>query len=111
MKKYLNYPIVNLKSETYLTLIVLLAPLLYFLSGINVDIYSPSMPTIASYFHASIVATKNTISITVLGWAIGGLTFGILIDFKTASSTDDNTVHDYSFHNNADDTLPRAKMC
>lgn len=80
MKKYLNYPIVNLKSETYLTLIIFLSPLLYFLSGINVDIYSPSMPTIASYFHASIVATKNTISMTILGWAIGGLTFGILID-------------------------------
>ena len=80
MRKYLNYPLVELKSETYLTLIIFLAPCLYFLSGVNVDIYSPSMPTIAAYFNASVVATKNTISVSLLGWAVGGLTFGILID-------------------------------
>lgn len=80
MKKYFNYPFVSLKQETYLSLIIFLAPCLYFLSGINVDIYAPSMPAISAYFHASIIATKNTIAISMLGWAIGALFFGVLID-------------------------------
>jgi MFS family permease len=57
-----------------------LAPLLNFLAGINIDIYSPSMPAIASYFNASIAMTKNTISVTVAGWAMGAVLFGTLID-------------------------------
>ena len=44
-----------------LTLIVVLAPLLNFLSGINIDMYSPSMPAITRYFDTTTIATKNTI--------------------------------------------------
>lgn len=80
MKKYLDKSIIEIDSNAYLLLIVFLAPLLNFLAGINIDIYSPSMPAIASYFNASIMATKNTISITLLGWTIGALFTGILID-------------------------------
>lgn len=80
MKQYLDDAIIHLKHETYLSVILFLAPFLYFLSGINIDMYSPSMPTIATYFHATIAATKNTISASLLGWAIGALIFGILID-------------------------------
>jgi len=80
MKKYLYHPIIQLDKDTYLTLIVFLAPFMNFLSGINIDIYSPSMPSIVSYFNATIIATKNTISVTVLGWTIGAIFFGILID-------------------------------
>ncbi len=80
MKKYLNHPIIEIKGDAYLTLIVFLSPLLNFLSGISIDIYSPSMPSIATYFNATVMATKNTISITLLGWTIGAILFGILID-------------------------------
>lgn len=80
LKKYFSKPIYALAPETYLTFLIMLAPCLYFLSGANTDLYSPSMPAIADYFHASIVATKNTIAATTLGWAMGGFTFGILID-------------------------------
>lgn len=80
MKQYLDDPIIPLKHETYLTAILFLSPFLYFLSGINIDLYSPSMPTIATYFHATITATKNTITMSLFGWAIGAFTFGILID-------------------------------
>lgn len=80
MKKYLHEPIFNISNDAYLTLVVFLAPLLNFLSGINIDIYSPSMPAIASYFNASVITTKNTISITLLGWMVGALLFGVLID-------------------------------
>lgn len=80
MKNYFDHPLISLKSETYLTLIIFLAPILYFLSGINLDIYAPSMPTISAYFQASIAATKNTITLSLLGWGAGAFVFGILID-------------------------------
>jgi len=80
MKKYLHHALISLKPETYLSLIIFLAPFANFLGGVTVDIYSPSMPAIAAYFHATIIATKNTITLTMFGWAIGGIFFGILID-------------------------------
>jgi len=63
MKKYLEQPVIAINNKTYLSLIVLLSPLLNFLSGINIDIYSPSMPSIATYFDVSVIATKNMITI------------------------------------------------
>ncbi len=80
MKKFLDDPVIKLNKSAYLSFIVILAPLLNFLAGINVDIYSPSMPSIADYFNSSVMAIKNTISITLLGWTFGALLFGILID-------------------------------
>lgn len=80
MKNYLKRPFFQLNPETYITLIVILAPLMNFFSGISVDIYSPSMPAISRFFGASVELTKNTISATVLGWTLGCLVIGILID-------------------------------
>lgn len=80
MKHYLRNPVFRLKSETYLIFIMLLAPLLNFLSGINLDIYSPSMPIIATTFHTSVTAVKDTITSSLIGWTCGALFFGILID-------------------------------
>jgi predicted MFS family arabinose efflux permease len=80
MRKYLNQSAIGIQSERYITLIVVLAPLLNFLAGINVDIYSPSMPVLTSYFHTSIAAVKDTLSASLLGWTIGAFGFGILID-------------------------------
>lgn len=80
MKKYLDHPIYHLKQETYLTFVIILGPLLYFLSGINLDMYAPSLPAIANYFQASIVAAKNTMSAALLGWSCGAYIFGVLID-------------------------------
>ena len=80
MKKYLDQPIIPIKDNTYLTLIMILAPLLNFLSGINIDMYAPSMPSIARYYSISTAIAKNTISITVLGVSIGCLLFGALLD-------------------------------
>lgn len=80
MKRYLKKPMISLQKETYLSLLIVLAPLLNFLGGINIDIYSPSMPAIAEFFNASISATKNTISIMLAGITIGALVFGALMD-------------------------------
>ncbi len=80
MKKFLDQPIVTISKESYLTLIVIVMPVLNFLSGINIDIYAPSMPSIATYFNVSILVMKNTITATILGWAFGAIVFGALID-------------------------------
>ena len=80
MKKYFNHSLISLQQERYLFLLIMLASTLYFLSGINLDLYAPSMPAIADYFHATMVQTKNTISASLLGWSIGALVFGILVD-------------------------------
>lgn len=80
MRNFLEDSIVKIDDVKYLSLIILICPILNFLSGINIDIYSPSMPAIANYFNASVITTKNTITITLIGWTIGALIFGILID-------------------------------
>ncbi len=80
MKHVLEQAIISVNQKRYLLVLIFLSPLLNFLAGINIDIYSPSMPSIATYFETSVVVTKNTISITLLGWTIGALFFGALID-------------------------------
>lgn len=80
MKRFLDQPIIPIKSSVYLTLIIIIAPLLNFLSGINIDMYAPSMPSIAQYFSVSIMIIKNTISMTILGMTLGCIIFGTLID-------------------------------
>lgn len=77
---YFKKPVFQLQPEAYISLILILAPLMNFLSGINIDIYSPSMPEIARNFSTTVVATKQTISATVLGWTIGALLLGVLMD-------------------------------
>lgn len=81
MKNIFDQPVIALNSKIYFALIIFLAPLINFLAGITVDLYSPSLPTIASAFNASMATTKNTITITLFGWMIGALFFGIMIDY------------------------------
>ena len=79
-EKYLNQPLIRIKENRYLKIMIFLLPMLNFLAGINIDIYAPSMPAIANHFNASIVMTKNTISVTMFGWMLGAMLFGILLD-------------------------------
>lgn len=67
-------------EETYLSLIMILVPLMNFLSGIDIDLYAPSLPAIAIYFHTSVMSAKNTIAITMLGFALGCIICGVLFD-------------------------------
>ena len=80
MKNYLDQPVISLEKSSYLTLIIFLAPFLNFLAGITTDIFAPSLPAIARDLHTSNMLTKNTISITLFGWMIGAIVFGVLID-------------------------------
>jgi MFS family permease len=80
MKKWLDKGFIQTKEETFLNLVIIIAPLLNFLSGINIDLYTPSLPAIAHYFDASITSVKNTITVSMIGFAIGCLIFGAAMD-------------------------------
>lgn len=81
MKKFLRNPIIKYTDEkSYFRLLSILAPLLNFLSGITFDLHAPSLPAIASYFAAPISAAKNTITLSLFGFAIGCILFGTLLD-------------------------------
>lgn len=80
MKHYLDHPIIKIQGEAYLSLLICLAPLLNFLSGLNIDMYAPSMPAIANHFAVSAMAVKNTMTIEMFGMALGSIIFGTLID-------------------------------
>ncbi len=73
-------PFTNIENERYLNLIIILIPLMNFLSGISIDLYAPSMPAIAVYFNTSALAVKNTITALILGFGLGSVIFGVLFD-------------------------------
>ena len=49
--------------KNYLLIILILAPMLNFLTGINIDLLSPSLPSIAHYFQISTALAKEIIAI------------------------------------------------
>lgn len=71
---------IRLRESAYLSLMMILAPLINFISGISIDLYAPSMPAIAIYFHTTQMAVQNTIGLFVIGWAVGCILWGILFD-------------------------------
>lgn len=80
MTNFLKTPQININSKNYFTLLMVLAPLLNFLSGITFDLHAPSLPAIASHFSATEAAAKSTITLTLFGFSIGCLFFGTLLD-------------------------------
>lgn len=80
MKNFLNKALIQTEGDKYLAILILVAPLLNFLSGINLDLYTPSLPAIAHYYSASIVAVKNTITVSMIGFALGCIIFGTAFD-------------------------------
>lgn len=80
MRNYLKESVIKIEPKYYYVLLGVLAPLLNFLAGITFDLHAPSLPAIANYYHAGLSEVKNTISISLLGLALGCLLFGILLD-------------------------------
>lgn len=80
MKNFFNDALIEIENERYLALLMILAPSLNFLSGITFDLHAPSLPAIASYYAAPISAAKNTITLSLLGFSIGCIVFGTLLD-------------------------------
>ena len=69
-------------NKRYENFIVFLAPLINSVGGIAIDLYAPSIPSIGRELDASPSLMQNTITITLLCYAIGQLFFGILADAK-----------------------------
>ncbi len=76
----MNRALIQLNETRYLKCLVMLLPLMNFLSGISTDLYAPSLPALADYFHVSVTMVKNSITATLLGLALGALIFGLLMD-------------------------------
>src|SRR3990167_6410304 len=72
--------LIILKETIYLNFLLVTVPCINFLSGIVTDLYAPSLPAIANHFHTSAIIAQNTISIELMGFAIGSLLCGILFD-------------------------------
>jgi MFS family permease len=66
--------------RSYESYIILLAPLLNSISGIATDLYAPSLPAIGLEFGVSDSLAQQTISITLIGYAIGQIVFGLITD-------------------------------
>lgn len=71
---------ITLREQVYLNFMMVLLPMINFVSGIAIDLYAPSMPAIALYFHSNAAMIQNTVTISVIGWAVGGLLWGVLFD-------------------------------
>ncbi|MCP4476363.1 MAG: multidrug effflux MFS transporter [Gammaproteobacteria bacterium] len=76
----MNRALIQLSETHYLKCVVILLPLMNFLSGVSTDLYAPSLPALASYFHVSVTVVKNSVTTTLLGFALGALIFGLLMD-------------------------------
>lgn len=87
MKTLLTQSSITLNRDDYISILIILMPLLNFLGGVNIDIYAPSMPSIAAQFHASMGVVKNTITATIIGWGFGAVVFGTAIDYLGRKKT------------------------
>ena len=54
--------------------------MLNFLTGIDTDLYAPSLPYITEYFQVNMSLVKDTIAITMVGFSLGCIVFGVMID-------------------------------
>ncbi|MBB1608829.1 MULTISPECIES: multidrug effflux MFS transporter [Pseudomonas] len=69
-------------NKRYENFIVFLAPLINSLGGIAIDLYAPSIPSMGRELGAGPSLMQNTITITLLFYAIGQLFFGIMADAR-----------------------------
>ncbi|MDF0732071.1 multidrug effflux MFS transporter [Pseudomonas entomophila] len=69
-------------TKRYENFIVFLAPLINSLGGIAIDLYAPSIPSIGHELGAGPSLMQNTITITLLFYAIGQLFFGVMADAR-----------------------------
>lgn len=68
-------------NDLYLRLLSWTAPLLNLFSSLIIALYAPSMPAIAEHLGISQELVKNTVTLSMLGFALGSLFFGVLMDF------------------------------
>lgn len=64
----------------YVAYVIVMAPLLNSVSGIAIDLFAPSMPSIAREFGVSDTLMQGSVSITLVAYAVGQLFFGLIAD-------------------------------
>lgn len=69
-------------TKRYENFIIFLAPLINSVGGIAIDLYAPSIPSIGKELAASPSLMQNTITVTLLCYAVGQLFFGVMADAK-----------------------------
>jgi MFS family permease len=60
--------------------IIFLAPLINSVAGIAIDLFAPSIPSIGREFGVSSGTMQNTITVSLLFYAVGQIFFGLLAD-------------------------------
>lgn len=80
MKNLFKHSMVSLDNDRYLMWVIFIAPLINFLAGISIDMCSPSLPAMADYYNVSASVIKNTITTEMIGFSLGALIFGPLMD-------------------------------
>ncbi len=74
-------PLPTLQQQTIsLKLLLPLLAAVMALSPLAIDMYLPAMPIIAEYLHTEMPMVQNTLSVYLLGYALGLLFFGPLAD-------------------------------
>jgi MFS transporter, DHA1 family, multidrug resistance protein len=69
------------ETKQYENFLVFLAPLINSVGGIAIDLYAPSIPAIGQELNVMPSMMQNTITITLVCYAIGQLAFGVLADW------------------------------
>lgn len=67
-------------DRRYENFVVFLAPLINSVAGIAIDLYAPSLPAIGRELAATPALMQSTITVTLVGYAIGQLFFGLTAD-------------------------------
>jgi DHA1 family bicyclomycin/chloramphenicol resistance-like MFS transporter len=80
MRHFIDKASFSMKHETYLSLLMIIGPILNLSSGVTLTLYTASLPAMAGYFGTSIMAVKNLVSISLFGFAVGCIVFGIALD-------------------------------
>ncbi|OLP58967.1 MFS transporter [Xaviernesmea oryzae] len=70
------------RSARYESFLIFLAPLINSVAGIAIDLYAPSLPAIGREFSVSAEMMQNTISITLISYAVGQIFFGFMADAR-----------------------------
>jgi MFS family permease len=86
MNALLTNPLKTINNVAYEKIMMFAIPLLNFLSGLNIDLYAPSMPNIQISLHTSMALVQYSITVAMLGVASGCICFGVLFD-KIGSRT------------------------
>ncbi|ASK79425.1 hypothetical protein CF386_10215 [Paraphotobacterium marinum] len=71
----------NLSKNNYLIIMMILSPILNMLPGVSLELISPALPIIQHDFSISSSLMKSLISFNILGFCIGCLIVGLMMEF------------------------------